>query len=254
MTHVVITGASSGIGAALVAEYVKAGAAITMVARRKAEMEALAAQVGGKTQIFAVDLCDVEHACDFLAPAAAHFGPIDVLINNAGMQLVELVTESDPRKTEAMIALNLSTPMRLTRAVLPEMLQRGGGTIVDVSSVAAFAPLPGMWGYNATKAGIAAASESLRTELRNTGVHVVTVYPGPVDTPMARAGFQPYPDWSRTVMIEGDADELARRVRSAVDLKRHRVVYPSSYLFAGMLPAITRFVLHRFAPPPRPKK
>src|SRR5262245_50624628 len=101
MTHVAITGASSGIGAALVTEFVRAGAAVTLVARRQNDMEELAARVGGKTQIFTVDLCKVARSCDWLAPAAARFGPIDVLINNAGVQLVEPTLESDSEETEA---------------------------------------------------------------------------------------------------------------------------------------------------------
>jgi short-subunit dehydrogenase len=254
MIHVAITGASSGIGAALVAEFVAAGAAVTLVARRQVEMEALAAQVGGRTQIFAMDLCDTPRVCDWLAPAAARFGPIDILINNAGVQLVELTAESKTARTEAMIALNLLAPMRLTHAVLPEMLQRGGGTIVDVSSLAALAPVAGMWGYNATKAGLAAASESLRGELRGTGVHIVTVYPGPVDTPLGRAGYAAYPSWVRKLTLEGDAGELARQIRTAVELKQSRVIYPLPYVITRWFPGLTRWVLDRYAPPPRSKK
>ncbi len=253
MTHVAITGASSGIGAALVAEFARNGAAVTMVSRRQADMEALAAQVGGKTQIFAVDLRDTQRVCDWLAPAAARFGPIDVLINNAGVQMVEPAEEHDPAELEAMIALNLVTPLRLTRAVLPEMIQRGGGTIVDVASVAGLAPTPGMWGYNATKAGLAAASESLRGELRGSGIQIITVYPGPVDTPMGRAGYAAYPDWVRRLFIYGQSDVLARRIRAAIELKQSRIIYPLPYILSRWFPIITRWVLDNFTPPARSK-
>jgi short-subunit dehydrogenase len=253
MTHVAITGASSGIGAAMVAEFVRAGASVTLVARRQAEMEALAARVGGKTQIFAMDLSDIPRCCDWLAPAAARFGPIDVLINNAGVQPVELTLEAEPAIVEATIAINLVAPMRLTLAVLPDMISRGGGTIVDVSSLAALAPLPGMWTYNATKAGLASASESLRCELAKTGVHVITVYPGPVDTPMARSAYAEYPKWARYALPEGDADELARRIRSAVELKSDRVIYPLVFHVPRWFPTITRWVIDRVAPNPRSK-
>ena len=249
--HVVITGASSGIGAALVAEFVRSGARVTMVARREADMRALAKEVGGQTQIFVVDLSRMEGALAWIAPAEAQFGPIDVLVHNAGVQLVEPAEEHDPEALQAMLRLNLLVPMALTRAVLPAMLQRGDGTIVDVASVAGLAPTPGMWGYNASKAGLAAASESLRGELRSTGVHVVTVYPGPVDTPMARAGYAAYPESPMLrVLPEGIPSELARRIRSAVDLKRARVIYPWLYSILRYFPAVARWFLDRLTPRP----
>lgn len=251
MTHVAITGASSGIGAALVREYARSGAQVTMVARRRPEMTALAAELGPRAavQLFAADLADVDTADAWIAPAEAAFGPIDVLVNNAGQQIVGPSEEQHFRDLETMIALNLRTPLKLTRALLPAMIARGGGTIVDVASVAGFAPTPGMWGYNATKAGLGAASESLRGELRGTGVHVVTVYPGPVDTPMARAGYAAYPpNPSVRLLPEGDADELARRVRAAVELRRARVVYPATYALSRHFPALTRWFLDRFTP------
>ena len=88
MAHVVVTGASSGIGEALVREYVRAGASVTMVARRREMMEKLAAEVGGKTHVVATDLSDPAHAIDWLPAAEAALGPIDILINNAGAQIV----------------------------------------------------------------------------------------------------------------------------------------------------------------------
>jgi short-subunit dehydrogenase len=144
--------------------------------------------------------------------------------------------------------------MRLTRAVLPEMLQRGSGTIVDVASVAALGPVPGMWGYNATKAGLAAASESLRGELRGSGVEVITVYPGPIDTPMARTAYSRYPTWLRMLMLEGQPDEMARQIRSAVELRQGRVIYPLPYALTRLFPTITRWVLDRFTPPATSKQ
>ena len=254
MRHVAITGASSGIGAALVEEYVAAGAAVTLVSRRQAEMEALAARVGGRTQIFAVDLADLSRCTDWLAPAAAHFGPIDILINNAGVQRVLPAAEHEDDDIDAMLNLNLLTPLRLTRSVLPAMQQRGSGAIVDVSSMAAYCPVPGMWGYVASKAGSGAASECLALELADAGVHVLTVYPGPVDTPLARKGYSAYPAWAQKLLLTGDARELARRIRAAVDLKQHVIVYPLPYIFSRFFPGITRWVLRRIAPPARSQK
>ena len=249
MAHVVVTGASSGIGAALVAEFARSGSHVTLVARRQAEMTAVQASVGGRTQSFVADLADASRALEFLGPAEQSFGPVDVLINNAGRQIVEPAEEQDPLALQQMLSLNLTVPMLLTRELLPAMLQRGSGTIVNVASVAGLAPTPGMWGYNASKGGLAAASESLHGELRRTGVHILTVYPGPVDTPMARAGYDAYPE-SRTVrmMPEGDADELARRVRAAVELKQARVIYPVFYTLTRYFPTVARYFLDRLTP------
>src|SRR4051812_46636553 len=180
--HVAVTGASAGIGEAIAREFSASGAKLSLIARRREKLDAIAASSTGKTFVIAADLGDVERACDWIAPAEAALGPIDVLVNNAGVQVVGPTDQTDIARCEDMLRLDLHTPMRLTRTLLPAMLARRSGTIVDIASLAALAPLSGMFYYNAAKAGLAYASEALRAELRGTGVHVVTVYPGPVDT------------------------------------------------------------------------
>jgi short-subunit dehydrogenase len=247
--HVAVTGASSGIGEAIVREYAAAGARVTMVARRRDHLTAIAAAAGGRTQIFVRDLASVEHATAWLAAAEASFGPIDVLVNNAGVQIVDDFHLTDAARAEALLQLDLHTPLRLTRAVLPAMLARRSGTIVDIASMAALAPPPGMVYYNAAKAGFAAASESLRGELRGTGVHVVTVYPGSIETSMGRSAYaalEPTP--SARLAPRGTPDSLARRVRRAVERRRARVIYPRVYAVLRHLPALTRWLLDRVSP------
>jgi short-subunit dehydrogenase len=103
--------------------------------------------------------------------------------------------------------------------------------------------------YNAAKAGLAAASESLRGELRGSGVHVVTVYPGPVETPMGRAGYaalEPTP--GAKAAPSGTPEVLARLVRRAVERRKARVIYPWIYTIVRHLPGISRFALDRFSP------
>ena len=151
--HVAVTGASAGIGEAIAREYGRAGASVTLVARRKERLDAIAKEMGGKTAVFAVDLSDSSKACDWIAAAEAALGPIDVLVNNAGAQIVGATDEADVDKGEEILRLNVFTPMRLTRAVLPGMLARGFGAIVDVASMAGLTPMPGMFYYNAAKGG-----------------------------------------------------------------------------------------------------
>src|SRR5262245_56971405 len=149
MAHVVVTGASSGIGEALVREYLAAGASVTMVARRRELMEKLAAEVGGKTHVVATDLSDPAHATDWLPSAEAELGPVDVLINNAGAQIVCVTSEVDWPRARAMMDLDLMSPLALVAAVLPKMLARRSGAIVNIASLAALAPTPYMFYYNA---------------------------------------------------------------------------------------------------------
>jgi short-subunit dehydrogenase len=245
--HVAVTGASSGIGEAIVREFSDAGASVTLVARRKDLLERVASTLKGPSYTCSVDLLDHVHAARWIPDAEARLGPIDVLVNNAGMQIVGPIEQTSPEQGEDVLKLDLLTPLRLTQAVLPAMLARGSGTIVDIASMAALAPTPGMHHYNAAKGGIAAASEALRGELRGTGVHVVTVYPGPVDTPMAEASFKKYGESARG-MPTGTPAGLARLIRLAVEKKRPRVIYPRIYAVSRHFPALTRLLIDRLTP------
>jgi short-subunit dehydrogenase len=248
--HVAVTGASSGIGEAIAREYAAAGADVTLVARRRPLLEKLAGELRARTAVVEHDLSDPARAADWIAAAEAKLGPIDVLVNNAGMQIIGPTAEANVDSADALLRTNLLTPLRLVRAVLPAMLARQHGAIVNIASLAALAPTPGMTWYNASKGGLAAASESLRGELLSSGVHVVTVYPGIVDSAMARAGLDAY-EQSRALALQprGTPDELARLVRRAVDRRHARVIYPRVYHAARWMPAVTRWVLDHFTPP-----
>jgi short-subunit dehydrogenase len=248
--HVVITGASSGIGEALAREYLGRGASLTLVARRKGKLDELAAGHDGKCHVVEADLSDHEHAADWVSAAIAALGPIDVLVNNAGIQVVGRTLDTPWSDVEKMLRLNTLTPFKLMMHVLPAMLARGQGTIVDVSSMAGIAPMPGMYFYNASKAALGAASESLRGELRGTGVHVMTVYPGPVRTPLEAKARTAYEEtaaakWSPL----GDPAVLARLIADGVESKRSRIIYPSMYRLSRHFPNLTRWALDRLTPP-----
>jgi short-subunit dehydrogenase len=251
--HVAITGASSGIGEALAREYLAAGAQVTLVARRRQQLDAVAAAAApGSTHVAVADLGDPERAGAWLAGAEAALGPIDVLVNNAGTDIVAPIESIPIERAEQLLRLNLFTPLRLIHAVLPSMRERRSGTIVNVASSAAHSHLRGMAYYSASKAGLAAASESLRAELAPTGVRVCTVYPGPVHTPL---GDEAYASVERTfasrLAIWGTTDVLAHRVRHAVERGAPRVVYPRFYQIPRLFPELARLVTDRIAPAPR---
>ena len=253
--HIAITGASSGIGDALARELARAGARLSLISRREDLLRTLAKACGEHTFVAAHDLANVEAATDWIPAAQDANGPIDVLINNAGIQVIGRSWELPQEQVETMMRLNLLTPMRLTRAVLPGMVARGEGAIVDVASMAALAPTPFMMGYNASKCGLAGGSESLRAELKPSGVHVVTVYPGPIDTPMGRNGYASYePTFSVRATPMGTTDVLARLIRRAIEKKRAQVIYPRIYALARWFPGTTRYFVDTFTPPPRTLK
>ncbi|NUP12988.1 MAG: SDR family NAD(P)-dependent oxidoreductase [Polyangiaceae bacterium] len=252
--HIAVTGASSGIGASFARELARAGYRLTLVARRADLLHALAKDLApAETHIAPHDLSDVAHVTDWIEGAERALGPIDVLVNNAGVQIVAPTAEVDPEQADRLLAVDLAAPLRLTRAVLPAMLARRSGTIVDVASMAALAPTPGMAHYNAAKAGLAAASESLRGELRGSGVHVVTVYPGIIaSTAMASAALEKYePSRLLSAFPRGTEEELARRMRVAIERRQDRVIYPSSGVLSRWFPTMTRWALDRFTPPLR---
>lgn len=251
--HVAITGASSGIGEALVHEFTRRGADVTLVARRRALLDALAQKASNvRTHVVEADLADPAKALDWLDGAEAALGPIDVLVNNAGIQIVQAADETPWDAAERLLALDLSTPLRLTAEMVRRMSARGGGTIVNMSSMAGIAPTPGMFFYNAAKAGLAAASEALRAEVKPRGIHVVTVYPGPVVSAMEAAARAAYEDHvSSRHAPTGTAETLARLIAAAVTKKRARVIYPGVYGVSRHFPNATRWALDALTPPLR---
>jgi short-subunit dehydrogenase len=251
--HVVVTGASSGIGEGVVREYARAGAKLTLVARRRELLEKIDQEIGGGSGIIAHDLSDPLHVADWVPEAIAKHGPIDVLVSNAGMENVGIFAETDPMEGLKLLNLNLVSPLLLTRAVLPAMLERGSGALVHVSSVSAFAPLPGMQWYGASKAGLGQFSESLRLDLSHTPIRVVTVYPGPVKTAMGDAAFEKYGGRKgmQAMTPEGSTEGLARLIRRAVEHNTPRIVYPAAYRVAQMFPTLSRWASSQVAPRPR---
>jgi short-subunit dehydrogenase len=244
--HVAITGASSGIGEAIAREYARAGADLTLVARRRDLLDKLAQETKARCHVVAKDLSDPPTAADWIEEAEAKLGPIDVLVNNAGMEHLSLFEEMDVDAGDKLLRLNLLSPLHITRAILPRFISRRKGTIVDVASVAALAAGPGFTWYGASKAGLAMASEALRAEVKPYGIHVLTVYPGPVHSDMAvRAEASLEKTFAGKLAPYGTSDVLARRVKKGVERRKARIIYPRFYTLARWFPNLARFLSDR---------
>jgi 3-hydroxy acid dehydrogenase/malonic semialdehyde reductase len=177
---VLVTGASSGFGAAIARRFVATGARVVVCARRADRLSALAAELGSALHALELDVRDraaVERAIDALPPDLA--ASIDVLVNNAGLALgLEPAQRAELDDWDQMIDTNCKGLVYTTRAILPGMVARGRGHVINIGSVAGSYPYPGGNVYGATKAFVHQLSLNLRSDLHGTGVRVTCVEPG----------------------------------------------------------------------------
>lgn len=193
-TVALVTGASSGIGAATALALAAEGAAIGLVARRKDRLDRVAEQIvhaGGRALPVAADITDRQHAFAAAQRVVQHFGRLDTLVNNAGVMLLGPVADAPEGEWERMIAVNQLGMLYLTQATTSHLVEaaasepRGVADIVNISSTAGRAARAGSAVYSMTKTGVVAFSESLRQELQPRRVRVSVVEPGGVDTELA---------------------------------------------------------------------
>jgi short-subunit dehydrogenase len=237
-----ITGASTGIGAACAAEFRSRGATVALAGRDESRLRATA--VGGEFTM-AGDLCDSGYRKGLVDAVTARFGRIDILINNAGVGLYAPATTCDIDEARSMFELNFFAPLELTRLVAPGMRERRGGMIVNVSSIAGQLTLPWFTVYSATKSALAALSDGVRMELEGTGVRTTTVYPGYVKT-----GFQDHVMGGRPPRRIRDAKQFAitpqacaKAIARGVERDARTVTAPQSgtmlVMFSRLFPALT---------------
>jgi short-subunit dehydrogenase len=194
---ILLTGASSGIGAALaIALASNWSARIGLVARREDLLEEVATSVraaGGEALCLPCDVSDAEGIASAVARCAEELGPITHAIANAGIGEVMFVHKSDAALIAKIMRVNYEGATNLFAAVLPQMIESGGGHLVGVSSIAGFRGLPGSANYSASKAALSAWLESARIELKHRGISVSAVHPGFVSTPMTDKNPFPMP-------------------------------------------------------------
>jgi clavulanate-9-aldehyde reducatase len=181
----VVTGASSGIGEATAEALAREGATVAVAARRLDRLEELAKRIsgeGGRAETFEVDVADEDQARGLILDSEEKLGGLDILINNAGLMLLGPVQGADTEEWRRMVDVNCLGLLYCTHAALPVMQQRGGGHIVNVSSVAGRQADLGSAVYNMTKWGVVGFSEALRQEALHSNIRVTVVEPGFVAT------------------------------------------------------------------------
>ncbi|WP_042397297.1 SDR family NAD(P)-dependent oxidoreductase [Streptacidiphilus carbonis] len=231
----VVTGAATGIGAAITERLAGQGMHLVLVARDGTRLEAAAerlrAEHGAQVSTLALDLSH-QGAPSRLAEWLAGTGTeVDMLVNNAGAGLMEPVADSDPTRVRGLVDLNAGAVAELTALLLPAMVTRGRGAIVNIASTGAYAPAPYVAAYAASKAFVLSFTQAVWAETRATGVRVVAVSPGPTDTAMN----------TRRMPGKREPAAVADTVMSALRSRGPAVV-------DGRLNAVQTFVFGRLLP------
>lgn len=221
-----ITGASSGIGAEIARGLAARGHGVTLVARRLDRLEALAAELreahGIRAEAISADLASAD-ACERLVAEVAERGlDVEILVNNAGFGIYGRFGSAPLDREFEQLAVLVGAPVDLTGRLLPGMLERGRGTIINVSSTAGFQPLPGNANYAACKAFVLLHSEALREEVRPRGITVTCVCPGPVRTEFQQTSDPHFADdlpkftWTTPDRVAADAIRAAERGKRTI--------------------------------------
>jgi short-subunit dehydrogenase len=222
---IVVTGASSGIGAAAARAFAAEGGHVVLAARSATPLEQRVGEIveaGGRALAVAIDVGAPGAPERLLERAARELGGIDVLVNNAGVNYRGAVEERTGAELAQIVAINMMAPILLTRAVLPYLRSRGAGAIVNVASLAGRVPLPHEATYSATKFGLRAFSLALADELAGSAIKVAVVSPGPVDTGFIMTDLDRVPDVVFSQRVSTASQIAALVLDSAADGRRER--------------------------------
>lgn len=251
--NVFITGASSGLGRGLALHYANAGSTVFAAARRREQLETLVSEVKGAGKVVPVvlDVVDLEALEAAIKAAEAQSGGhLDLVIANAGTNAPTHGLSMDWRRVKSILDLNVTAAITTIAAALPAMVARGSGTVVGVSSLAAYRGLPGNGAYSASKAALATFLESLRVDLRGSGVRALCIYPGFVKTELTarHEGKTPMP----FLMELEDAVEVMSR---GIGRGEARIVFPlamaATVKLAAALPNGVYAALAGMSPKPK---
>lgn len=229
MQRIFITGASTGIGPALARHYAAADTAIGLLARRRELLDALAAGLPGRCAVYAADVADADAVGAASRDFMAHFGTPDLVIANAGISVGTQGDDlHDVEKLRRILDVNVAGLAATLAAFAPAMRAARAGTLCGIASVAGFRGLPGAGAYSASKAAAINWLESLRAELAGSGVSVVTLCPGYIDTPMTQVNRYRMP-------FLLSADEAAKRFARAIAARRRIAVIPWQMALVSLL-------------------
>ena len=240
--NVFVTGASSGIGEALARHYAGNGATLGLFARRRAELDRIAAVLAPATvATYAGDVSDAAALAHAGADFIARFGVPDIVIGNAGISRGVLTGEAEDMPVfKDVFDTNVQGLVQTFQPFLAAMAEARRGTLVGVASVAGFRGLPGSGAYSASKAAAITYLESLRVEMQGSGVSVVTICPGFIATPMTARN----PYWMPFLLAP---DKAARLIARAIERKRRFYVLPWQMAWVGRLLRITPRPLYELA-------
>ena len=227
--RVIITGASSGIGAALAREYARRGATLGLLARREQALQGLLRELACPVAIYAVDVRDAGAVSAAARDFHAKFGGADVVIASAGVSAGTLTERAEDHAVfREIFDINVVGMVNTFAPFVAQMRAARAGTLVGIASVAGFRGLPGSGAYSASKAAAITYLEGLRVELRGSGVAVVTICPGYIATPMTEKNAYPMP-------FLMPADQAAQRMARAIDRRRRFTVVPWQMGVVGAL-------------------
>jgi short-subunit dehydrogenase len=244
--NALVTGASSGIGKLLALRLARAGARVALVARRAAELEAIAAQIGaagGEAVVLPCDVADRDQVFAAADAARQRLGSIDLLVNNAGYGHHRPFLEWDLDDIERMMRVNYFGTVYWTKALLPQMVEQRRGWLVFIASVAGKIGVPDESAYAASKFATVGLAEALSIEVEDAGVHVLTVCPGTIRTPFFdQEALDRMPPVAKRGMVE--PEPLVEAIMKALASGKRELTYPrpiaAAYAIKSIAPGFMR--------------